>query len=67
MPLLSRRGCQDVTEEPDPDPTPEEPWEPSEYRYEPPWLLEALFGWSPIIGVPVAVLAVYWLWLWLAH
>jgi hypothetical protein len=56
-----------VTEEPDPDPTPEEPWEPSEYRYEPPWLLEALFGWSPIIGVPVAVLAVYWLWLWLAH
>lgn len=39
----------------------------SEYRYEPPWLLEALFGCSPILGVPVAALGVYWFLLCLAH
>ncbi len=46
-------------------PRDETPWEVSEYRYEPPFWLEALFSPWFAGGVPVAALIGVLLWQWL--
>lgn len=51
-----------MSDEPEPDPPEETPWEVNEYEFEPPGWFEWLIAGSPGIYPPLILVAVYWVW-----